>query len=84
MQDFQITFKTSARQLDFAQRIVEEILKDHPQAVGGVNNDHGFVTVSMQDGYKCWLFQIGVRCAIKNMYTKKPVRFYLVSHSYDI
>ena len=84
--DYQIEFKTSPRQLAFAQRVLEAIKAEHPEAIGEVENNHGFITVKAYEGSglcrRDWLFQIGIRCGITNLYNKKSVRFYLVANSY--
>ena len=73
--DYQITFKTTPRQLDFAQRVADSINQYAPEANAIVKNTNGFITVEGFDSYRSWLFKIGVRCAIVNLYTKKSVHF---------
>ena len=77
-------FKTTQRQLEFAQRIADKINAYSADANATVNNKDGFITVSGMSGYRSWLIYVGVRCGLVNLYTKKSVKFWHVDREYRL
>lgn len=76
--------KTTQRQLELAQRLADKINAYDSQANAKVENTNGFITVSGQTNWRSWLISVGVRGGLKDLFTKKSVKFWHAEREYRI